>query len=138
MVLPRPEGLQARARSQTGQDAVRPLHLHQEDRLYILLDQQLARLHRRKDELLRVLDRPEIPVHTNGSENDIRCLVTKRKISCGTVSEAGKTARDVMLGLAKTCAKLNVSFWRILGDRFAVPGAQPVPSLPGLVRLAAA
>jgi len=105
---------------------------------YILLDQQLARLHKRKDELLRVLDRPEIPLHTNGSENDIRCLVTKRKISGGTVSEAGKTARDVMLGLAKTCAKLNVSFWRFLGDRFDVPGAQSVPSLPGLVRLAAA
>lgn len=105
---------------------------------YILLDQQLARLHRRKDELLRVLDRPEIPLHTNGSENDIRCLVTKRKISGGTVSQAGKNARDVMLGLVKTCAKLNVSFWRYLGDRFDVPGADSVPSLPGLVRLAAA
>jgi len=104
---------------------------------YILLDQQLVRLHRHKDELLRVLDRPEIPLHTNGSENDIRCLVTKRKISGGTVSEAGKTARDVMLGLAKTCAKLNVSFYQFLGDRFAVQGAQSVPSLPRLVRIAA-
>jgi hypothetical protein len=104
---------------------------------YVLLDQQLARLYRRKDELLRVLDRPEIPLHTNGSENDIRCLVTKRKISGGTVSEAGKIARDVMLGLAKTCAKLDVSFWRFLGDRFNVPGAECVPSLPHLVRLAA-
>jgi Transposase IS66 family len=105
---------------------------------YILLDRQLARLHRHKHELLRVLERPEIPLHTNGSENDIRCVVTKRKISGGTVSEAGKTARDVMLGLAKTCAKLNVSFYRFLGDRFGVLGAPTVPSLPGLVRLAAA
>lgn len=104
---------------------------------YILLDQQLARLHRHKHELLRVLDRPEIPLHTNGSENDIRCLVTKRKISGGTVSEAGKIARDVMLGLAKTCAKLNISFWRFLGDRFNVPGADCVPSLPSLLSLAA-
>ena len=104
---------------------------------YILLDQQLERLHRRKAELLRVLGRPEIPLHTNGSENDIRSVVTKRKISGGTVSEGGKTARDVMLGLMKTCAKLNVSFYRFLGDRFDVPGAQPVPSLPSLVRLAA-
>ena len=30
---------------------------------YILLDQLLARLHRRKADLLRVLDRPEIPLH---------------------------------------------------------------------------
>jgi hypothetical protein len=105
---------------------------------YILLDRLLARLHQRKAELLRVLDRPEIPLHTNASENDIRSWVTKRKISGGTVSEAGKAARDTMLGLLKTCAKLNVSFYRFLGDRFAVPGASPIPSLPLLVRLAAA
>lgn len=105
---------------------------------YILLDQQLARLHKRKAELLRVLDRPEIPLHTNGSENDIRSVVTKRKVSGGTVSQSGKNARDVMLGLMKTCAKLNVSFYRFLGDRFGVDGAPQVPSLPKLVRIAPA
>ena len=103
---------------------------------FILLDRQLRRLHRRKDELLRVLDRPEIPLHTNGSENDIRCAVTKRKISGGTVSDAGKAARDSLLGLMKTCAKLNVSFYQYLGDRLAVPGAPGVANLPNLVRLA--
>ncbi|RWM32702.1 MAG: hypothetical protein EOR76_37245, partial [Mesorhizobium sp.] len=41
---------------------------------YVMLDRLLARLHRRKHELLRVLDRPEIPLHTNGSENDIRAF----------------------------------------------------------------
>ena len=103
---------------------------------YIMLDRQLARLHRNKHELLRVLDRPEIPLHTNGSENDIRTVVTKRKISGGTVSEPGKIARDTMLGLMKTCAKLGVSYYRFLGDRFAVTGAASVPSLPRLVKLA--
>ena len=48
---------------------------------YVMLDRLLARLHARKAELLRVLDRPDIPLHTNGSENDIRSVVTKRKIS---------------------------------------------------------
>lgn len=103
-----------------------------------MLDRLLARLHARKAELLRVLDRPDIPLHTNGSENDIRSVVTKRKISGGTVSERGKIARDVMLGLIKTCAKLDVSFYRLLGDRLAVPNAPHVPRLPGLVRLTAA
>jgi Transposase IS66 family len=51
---------------------------------FVTLDRLLARLHGRKDELLLVLDRPEIPLHTNGSENDIRCHVTKRKVSGGT------------------------------------------------------
>ncbi|MER9592881.1 transposase [Mesorhizobium australicum] len=48
---------------------------------YVMLDRLLARLHRRKHDLVRVLDRPEIPLHSNGSENDIRAFVTKRKIS---------------------------------------------------------
>jgi hypothetical protein len=97
-----------------------------------LLDRLLARLHRRKHELLRVLDRPEIPLHTNGSENDIRACVTKRKISGGTVSEAGREARDILLGLMKTCMKLGVSFYAYLGDR--ITGAGEVPQLADLVR----
>jgi len=104
---------------------------------YITLDRLLARLHRRKSELLRVLQHPEIPLHTNGSENDIRACVTKRKISGGTMSTAGRTARDVMLGLMKTCSKLKVSFFRYLGDRLHIPSAITIPPLPDLVRQAA-
>ena len=100
---------------------------------YVLLDRLLARLHRHRAALLRVLERPEIPLHTNGSENDIRAFVTKRRISGGTVSEAGRIARDTMLGLMKTCAKLGISFYQFLGDRFGVQGATPVPWLPQLV-----
>jgi hypothetical protein len=104
---------------------------------YVTLDRLLARLRERKAELLRVLDRPEIPLHTNGSENDIRAHVTKRKISGGTRSEAGRVARDVLLGLMKTCAKLGLSFFAYLGDRLGVPGAEPVPPLAQLVRASA-
>lgn len=64
-------------------------------------------------------------------------LVAKRKISGGIISEAGKIARDVKLGLAKIYAKLDVSFWCFLGDGFDVPGAQPVQKLQSLARLAA-
>ncbi len=45
---------------------------------FATLDRLLARLHANKAELLMVLDRPETPLHTNGSENDIRCQVTRR------------------------------------------------------------
>lgn len=99
---------------------------------YADLDKLLARLHRRKDELLRVLVRPEIPLHTNASENDIRACVTKRKISGGTMSRDGRIARDTMLGLMKTCKKLKLSFWHYLGDRLGIDG-QVVPPLAGLV-----
>jgi hypothetical protein len=105
---------------------------------FVMLDRLLKRLHANKAELLAVLERPEIPLHTNGSENDIRCQVTKRKISGGTRSEDGRACRDTFLGLAKTCRKLGVSFWDYLGDRLAVPDVSPVPSLPRLVRERAA
>jgi len=77
-----------------------------------------------------VLDRSEIPLDTNGSENDIRCYVTRRKLSGGTRSDLGRDCRDAFLGLAKTCAKLKISFWDYLADRLIVPGAQIIPHLP--------
>jgi hypothetical protein len=101
---------------------------------FVMLDRLLGRLHQRKPDLLQVLDRPDIPLHTNGSENDIRCQVTKRKISGGTQSTAGRDCRDAFLGLAKTCAKLGVSFWDYLGHRLRVAGAASIPALPDLVR----
>lgn len=102
---------------------------------FVTLDRLLERLRANKPELLMVLDRPEIPLHTNGSENDIRCQVTKRKISGGTRSDAGRNCRDAFLGLAKTCTKLGIAFWDYLGNRLAIPGCQPVPALPALVSL---
>jgi hypothetical protein len=101
---------------------------------FVTLDRLLARLHARKHELLRVLNRPEIPLHTNGSETDIRCHVTKRKISGGTWSEAGRDARDACLGLLKTCHKQGLTFFDYLGARLGVPDAPLIPPLPDLVR----
>jgi hypothetical protein len=101
---------------------------------FVTLDRLLARLHANKRELLMVLDRPEIPLHTNGSENDVRCQVTKRKISGGTRSDVGRDCRDAFLGLSKTCAKLGISFWDYLGSRLALPNQPHIPYLPQLVR----
>jgi hypothetical protein len=101
---------------------------------FITLDRLLTRLHANKADLLRVLDRPEIPLHTNGSENDIRCQVTKRKISGGTRSDAGRDCRDAFLSLAKTCAKLGITFWDYLGARLKIPDQRNVPYLPTIIR----
>src|SRR5271166_4844528 len=98
---------------------------------YATLDRLLKRLLGRKDELLRVLERAEIPLNTNASENDIRAFITKRKISGGTVSEKGRQARDAMLGLAKTCRKLKIPFFDYLGARLGIPG----PDIPNLATL---
>jgi hypothetical protein len=101
---------------------------------FVTLDRLLARLHANKTELLMVLERPEIPLHTNGSENDIRCQVIRRKVSAGTRSDSGRDCRDAFLGLAKTCAKHGVAFWNYLGSRLCVPGQPLIAPLQQLVR----
>jgi hypothetical protein len=81
-----------------------------------------------------VLDRPDIPLHTNGSERDIRCHVTKRKISGGTRSDIGRDCRDAFLGLAKTCAKLGVTFWDYVGARLGAPNHAGIAMLPEMIK----
>jgi transposase IS66 family protein len=101
---------------------------------FVTLDRLLKRLHANKAELLRVLEQPEIPLHTNGSENDIRCYVTRRKISAGSRSDAGRDCRDAFLGLAKTCDKLGIVLWDYLGSRLSVAGHTVVQPLDHYVR----
>jgi hypothetical protein len=101
---------------------------------FVTLDRLLARLHANKTELLMVLDRPEIPLHTNGSENDIRCYVTRRKVSAGTRSDVGRDCRDAFLGLAKTCDKLGIAVWDYLGSRLKMAGHRVVQPLDHYIR----
>jgi Transposase IS66 family len=101
---------------------------------FVTLDRLLARLHANKAELLTVLDHPNIPLHTNGSERDIRSHVTKRKVSGGTRSDIGRDCRDAFLGLAKTCAKLGIAFWDYLGSRLRISGQPAVAPLPDIIR----
>jgi hypothetical protein len=98
---------------------------------YQLLNLQLKRLLKHKDDLLLVLKRPEIPIHTNGSEHDIREQVKRRKVSGGTRSDPGRKCRDTFSSLKKTCRKLNISFWDFLMDR--VTQNKTIPELGALV-----
>jgi transposase IS66 family protein len=99
------------------------------------LNEALRRIHEKRDDLLLVLDRPEIPLHNNLSESDIREWAKKRKISAGTRSELGRRCRDTFISLKKTCRKLGVSFWRYLQDR--IRGVHEILALPELMRQAA-
>ncbi len=85
-----------------------------------------------KSELLRVLDLPQLPLHTNAAETDIREYVTRRKISGGTRHDNGRMARDTFTGLKKTCRKLGLSFWQYLLSRFTLN--LTVPYLPDVIR----
>jgi hypothetical protein len=96
----------------------------------------LKRLHAHKQKLLLVLKRPDIVLHTNGSEGDIRGYVKWRKISGGTRSDLGKRCRDGFASLKKTCRKLGISFWGYLGDRIGRHGE--IAPLPDIIRERAA
>jgi hypothetical protein len=101
---------------------------------FATLDRLLARLHDNKGALLMVLERPEIPLHTNGSENDIRCYVTRRKVSAGTRSDVGRDSRDAFLSLIKTCDKLRIPVWDYLGSRLKVAGHAMIEALDRYIR----
>ncbi len=96
----------------------------------------LRRIHRHKAELLLVLDRPDIALHTNGSERDLRDPVKKRKVSGGTRSDLGRRCRDTFMSLKRTCRKLGISFWQYLTDRISHTYA--IPPLPDLIQQRAA
>jgi hypothetical protein len=98
---------------------------------YATLNRLLRRIHLNKSELLLVLERPEVPLHTNGSEGDIRDHVKKQKISGGTRSESGRQCRDTFSSLKKTCRKLGISFWAYLADRISY--RNHIPLLPHLL-----
>lgn len=105
--------------------------LCQTESTFATLNQALKRLAKNKEELLLVLDHPEIPLHNNLSERDIREYVIKRKISSGTRSENGRRCRDTFLSLIKTCNKQSISVWDFIRDRTS--GENRIPYLPDLV-----
>ena len=84
-----------------------------------------------KTDMLRVLQRPEVPLHNNVSESHVRDYVKKRKISGSTRSEAGRRCRDTFASLKKTCRCLGVRFWDYLIDR--VRGLGKVARLADLI-----
>ena len=103
---------------------------------WVTLDRLLGRIRKRKRALLLVLRRPDVPLHTNASETDIRDYVKVRKISGGTRSDIGRECRDTFASLKKTCRKLGISFWCYLKDRTSL--SNQTPPLSDLICLRAA
>jgi len=99
---------------------------------YPSINGPLKEMREHKADLLRVLESPQVPLHNNAEEGDIREFVKRRKISGGTRSDAGRRCRDTFASLKKTCRKLGVRFWDYLQDR--VRGLNQIPQLGDLIR----
>ena len=96
------------------------------------LDELLARVNAHRKKLLLALDHPELPLHNNARECDIRPYVTRRKVSSGTRSENGRLSRDAFQSLIRTAARHGYSAADYLNNRLGIPGAPDVPWLPVL------
>ena len=72
-----------------------------------------------------VLNRPEIPLHTNGSENDVRCHVTRRKVSGGTRSDVGRDCSDNILGSREDLRQARMAFWDYSAQDWLSQTARP-------------
>ena len=103
---------------------------------YRALNERIALTFAKQTQLLVALDHPEVPLHTNQIERDIRSWVRRRKISGGVRTLAGAKAWDTFLSLAVTARKLGVSFYHYLYDRIAA--INQMPSLAQLVTAQAA
>jgi hypothetical protein len=99
---------------------------------FTTINEVLKGIRKEKEEFLRVLERPEVPLHNNMAEGDLREYVSIRKVSGGTRSALGRRCRDTFVSLKKTCRKLGVSFWGYLRDRLT--GAGQVLRLSELIR----
>jgi hypothetical protein len=99
---------------------------------YPNINSVLKEMRDHKADLLRVLERPEMPLHNNALESIIREFVKRRKISGGTRSDAGRRCRDTFASLKKTCRLHSIRFWDYLQDR--VRGLGIVPRLADLIR----
>jgi hypothetical protein len=104
---------------------------------FAALDEVLDRLYAVKEKLLRVLARPDIPLHTNNSESDIRIRVEKRKISGGTRGDEGRRCLDTFVSISKTLRKHGATFHDYLGCRLGICGGPIIPPLGKLISQAA-
>jgi hypothetical protein len=87
---------------------------------FVALDRLLTLLHANKAELVRVLERPEIPLHTNGSENE----------SAAKSPGAGSAAAPAPMpdAIAATPSSLSPRPAQSLASHFGTTSAQGSPS----------
>lgn len=98
---------------------------------YPALDERIAKTRAHQQELLQVLDHPELPLHNNRAELGARRRVRKRDVSFGPRTSAGAKAWDTLQTLAATAQQHGVNALHYLYDR--VSGTYQLPSLASLV-----
>lgn len=84
---------------------------------YKQLDERIEKTKRKKEALLAVLQKPELPLHNNLSELGARVEVKFRKVSLQTRSPKGTKAKDTFFTIIQTAKKLGVNPYAYILDR---------------------
>ena len=95
------------------------------------LDSRIAKTLAKKQELLLVLEQPQLPLHNNAAELGARVQARSRDVSFQTRSESGTKIKDTFMTINQTAKKLGVSFYAYVYDRVA--GQYKLPSLADLI-----
>ncbi|MBT4594995.1 hypothetical protein HOD08_03900 [bacterium] len=85
--------------------------------VYPALNDRIEKTRGKKEELLKVLKYPWLPLHNNDSELGARVEKRRQDVSLQTKSEAGTTAKDSFLTITQTAKKLGVNAYRYIFDR---------------------
>ena len=99
---------------------------------YEQLDERKRLTALKVDELLLVLEHPELPLHNNPAELAVRTMVQRRNISYATQTKQGTKAWDIFMSLVDTTRKLSISFFEYIQDR--ISQVENIPSLGTMIR----
>ena len=104
---------------------------------YQELDERIAKTLAKKERLLVVLRRPEVPLHNNASELGARRAARRRDISLHSRSLKGVESMDTLTTIVETCRKLKVGAGNYI--RNSLEGLlSDGEKLPALIRKASA
>jgi hypothetical protein len=98
---------------------------------YDALDARITKTREKKVSLLMALQHPEIPLHNNPAEWEVRRRVRKRDVSFGPRTSDGVRAWDTFMSLAATTRKLGISFYQYIHDR--ISKINQIPPLASLI-----
>lgn len=99
---------------------------------YEELDERKQLTAAKMEELLLVLEHPELALHNNPAELGARTIVLRRNISYGTQTKDGTQAWDTFMSLVATTRKLGISFFEYVRDR--ITRTENIESLAQIIR----
>ena len=84
---------------------------------YLDLDNRINKTMKKKENLLLVLEYPQLPLHNNDAELAARVQVRRRDVSLHTMSNKGTKTLDTFMTIVETSKKNSVNIYDYILDR---------------------